>query len=296
MAAIRWHNGSIQPIAKVQGSSSYIDLMAKLSRTTPETRFPHDLPTDQEKKQYVLGRLQRLFNKFFGRSANAQTKILADMLRELKLSVQGHLPYRTCVTHAVVSLPDSIGLTEEELSDTLDNLGIRNSMAIPDTFDDLHSAAAAYAGLGHGLCETYLDAEQCRSEDDKLPEHSLLVIDFSNAALSMAIRRLQTYRNFGLGTKFVDAELEFASDQKKDKLFENIDERMRCFVRESNTELSMIILTGDKVLERQFKETLGEASGDVFTVEILQQSQKLEDGDLTTVFATAMGAAEVAKR
>ncbi|KAH7347077.1 hypothetical protein BKA66DRAFT_477785 [Pyrenochaeta sp. MPI-SDFR-AT-0127] len=50
-AAVRWHNGTLQPIAQVPGSSPYLQLMKQLSSTTRETRFPHNLPTTARKVQ-----------------------------------------------------------------------------------------------------------------------------------------------------------------------------------------------------------------------------------------------------
>jgi hypothetical protein len=48
-AAVRWLNGTLQPIVQIQGSPGYLELMNQLSRTKPQTRFPDDIPTTEGK-------------------------------------------------------------------------------------------------------------------------------------------------------------------------------------------------------------------------------------------------------
>jgi hypothetical protein len=102
--------------------------MKQLSSTTPETRFPRDIPTTIGRVQYVLNHLRRIINKFFGRPANRKTAILAGMLAQLKASVESALPSITPVTHAVMTSPDGMVLTDEEMDDVLDCLPIKDLM------------------------------------------------------------------------------------------------------------------------------------------------------------------------
>lgn len=129
-AAIRWHNGTVQSVAQVKGSPPYIELMKQLAYTTPDSRFPHDIPTTDGKVYYMIKRLQRIINKLLGRPANSQTSIIAAMVDELKTAVESASGER--VTHALVTSPDSIRLTTEEVGDALDYLKIQNVMKDPD--------------------------------------------------------------------------------------------------------------------------------------------------------------------
>lgn len=131
-AAVRWHNGTLQPVAQLQGSESYLQLMKQLSSTTPKTRFPDDIPTAVEKIQYILNHISRFINKMLHRPANRKTRILAEMVANLKESVESAImPFRP-ITHAVVTSPDGMDLTEWELNDVLDYLHIKNLMGAPD--------------------------------------------------------------------------------------------------------------------------------------------------------------------
>jgi hypothetical protein len=210
---IRWHNGTVQPVIRIQGSPSYVKLLKKLSYTTLQTRFPDDIQTTHGKVQYVLGRLQRISNKLVGVPANDQTAVFADMLKGLKIAVEDELPHKFRATHAVVTSPDSIRLTAEEIGDVLDFLHITNLMAEPD---ELYSASASYAGLSNGLCKTYSDPYTCAEEEHfNLPFERLLVVDFTDAALCVTLKGMRSYTSTGADAAFIDSDMQTWSPMKR---------------------------------------------------------------------------------
>lgn len=274
--------------------------MKQLSSTTPEIRFPDDIPTAAGKIRYILNHFCRFINKLLHRPANRKTRILAEMLVELKGSIESAIiPFRS-TTHAVVTSPDGMYLTEWEVNDVLDYLHIKNLMETPD---DLYSVSAAFAGTGHGLCKGYTDIYKCEVEEEfDFSAQSVLNVDFSDQALRMTIKRMSTYK-FGAGPAVIDTKLAYIeglNDKSKETLFQKIREEMREFVQNQRQKVTMILLTGTRVSDRRFKETLKDALGNLVATEVLAEIDEslVQDGsnDMYEIFATAKGAAEVAKR
>jgi hypothetical protein len=240
---------------------------------------------------YAFDHIRRFINKLFGRRANRKTAIFAEMLAKLEASVASALPSLASVTHAVVTSPDGICLTDSEMDDVLDYLHMKNLMEAPDR---LYTLSAAFAGTGHGLCKEYTKLYRCEVEDH---------LDFSNQALRMTTKRMQTYKAFGGGEAVLDTQLGFVEglgDKESDMLFKRIGEKIRSFAQSRRRKITMILLTGSRVGEHRFKETLRNALEDIVTSQAIRDFDRSFFDDvgleIHTVFATAKGAAEVAKR
>ncbi|KAH7074165.1 hypothetical protein FB567DRAFT_191053 [Paraphoma chrysanthemicola] len=296
--AIRWHNGTIQHVARVEGSQPYLDLMKDLSLTTPTTRFPDDIPATHDRVQYVMNALQRMVNKFVGFPANKQTRIIGEMLQKLKVLVEQASPSGQRVTHAVVTSPDSMRLTAEEISDVLDYLRIKNLMQEPD---ELYSTSAAYAGYNHGLCKSYTNPYVCDKEQAfDLPLERVLAVDFSDDALRITIKGMKSCTDMGADAALIDSELGFAKGSSEDDmgiLFMKIRAQVREYVGRYRPRITVIILTGTRVGEERFRQMLREGLAGLVDREVLVEALAVgDDTELDHVFATARGAAEIAKR
>ncbi|PVH92049.1 hypothetical protein DM02DRAFT_733904 [Periconia macrospinosa] len=301
-AAIRYHNKTIQSVIQVQGSPAYLSLMLDLSHTTQHTRFPDEIPTRRGKLEYVRARLQRLANKALGRPANAQTAVMAEMITQLKTGVEDTLSAGTSragITHAVISSPDSIHLTSEELGDVLDYLKVTNAMAEPD---DLFAASAAYAGFGHGLCATYTNPDVCGYEEYNLPYQRILHLDFTDKALTTTIKGLKKWMSWGVDASVIVAELGYEhnndDDGPSDLFFDRIRDHIRNFTISTKYRITELIFTGTRVGDQRFKDAVSAALRDLVaddTMKTLDDAFRAHD-EPDFVFATAKGAAEVAKR
>lgn len=113
--AIRFHNGTYQHIALIKGKSSYNSLLRSLA-TGPQNRVLDQIPSNWEKLRYMKMCTQRLLNKFLGRHATSETAILAEMISMLKTTAEDSLGGGN-VAAAVLSSPDRIRLTDEEVTD-----------------------------------------------------------------------------------------------------------------------------------------------------------------------------------
>jgi hypothetical protein len=312
-AALRLHDGNYQTIARIEGTPSYTSLLKRFA-SGPQNRIPHDIPSEREKWRYFKNRTQRLLNKLIGRPANPETAILADLISMLKTEAETTLGDGQKVTAAVLSSPDRIGLTAEEITDVFDYLQIRNLMAEPDTFENLHATSSAYAGFGMGLCKQYTDPYACEREEVHFRDHWLLHLDFAPDSLSGTIKSLQSVRDGLVHEAFIDTALGLGRlDELNERAALETDEeraywtavtnRIRGLVLSLKPKITQFILTGPSASDPRFKTVVMDALRDLVAesaIEILDGDGKYgKEGTNAApdvVFATAKGAAEFAKR
>lgn len=111
------------------------------------------------------------------------------------------------VAAAVLSSPDQLKLTAEEIPDVFDYLGVRNLMAEPDTLEDLYAISAAYAALGMVLCGHYTDPYACEREEYRFPTQRLLLLDFTPESLSGTMMSLKSAKDGSAEETFIDLDL-----------------------------------------------------------------------------------------
>ncbi|KAH0548141.1 hypothetical protein GP486_008130 [Trichoglossum hirsutum] len=300
-------------IAHIDGRPSYNLLLHRLA-TGPQNRIPDHIPSTWGKLRYLQKRAQRILNKSLGRPATPETAILADLISTLKAETEAALGSGQQVTAAVLSSPDRIKLTDEEITDVFDYLGIRNLMAEPDTLDDLYATSSAYAGFGMGLCEQYTDAYACEREESHFRTQRLLHLDFAPDNLSGTIKSLKSARDGSVEEAFIDPELGLGrldglnkiprmGPEEEETYWLAVTDRIRTLVQSFKPQITQLILTGSSASDPRFKAAVKDAlSGLVAegTLKILDEegkdSKERKDKDLDLVFATAKGAAEFAKR
>ena len=222
------------------------------------------------------------------------------MLSELKIQVESVLKDGRKVTAAVLSSPDLVSLSGEEITDALDYLSITNLMAKPDTLEDLYASSAAYAGLGMGLCEHYTDPYVCEQEDNQIyPSTRLLHLDFSPESLCVTIRWIKSAKESKFNESIIDHDLGLErSYVLKDVYWDAVRSRIRRLVQSFGVRITQVILTGSSASDQRFKAVVREALKDWTTVGAFDMmEQQGLDGELSMLlYATARGAAEFAKR
>jgi hypothetical protein len=221
------------------------------------------------------------------------------MLSQLKAESESFLEHNSHISRAVLSSLDAAILSTEEISDVFDYLQMQNLMVQPDGRYRFYDASAAYAGFNRGLCQSYTKPYECQEEELKFSSEVLLHLDFSDAALSMTRIKLTKAMNWGPTRAFVIPDLGFAAvEQRKQALFEEIGERIRIFVQNYIPQITSLILTGTAASDQRFVDAVKGALLDLISVETMESFiihvNTASDTDL--IFATAKGAAEVAKR
>ncbi|TVY18190.1 hypothetical protein LARI1_G003133 [Lachnellula arida] len=310
-AVVRLHDGAYQRIALIKGDASYTTLLRRLA-TGPENRTPDHFDSNWKKLQYVKARTQRHLNKLLGRPATSETAILATMVSALYNETQTWLGGDQPIAAAVLSSPDRIRLTDEEINDVFDYLKLKNLMAEPDSLEDLYATSAAYAGYGLGLCTTYTDAYACEREEWRFPFQYVLHVDFNRESLSATIKRLQSARDGSVAAAFVDPDLGHAREEARLALapesdgelyWASVSTRIRELVMSFKPGITELLLTGTSATDARFKAALRDALHDIVGEDVLAVFDSdgnnvfnKDEWKATFDFATARGAAEVAKR
>jgi hypothetical protein len=233
----------------------------------------------------------------------------------LKIETEAALGDGQKVTAAVLSSPDRIRLTAEEITDVFDYLRIRNLMAEPDTFENLHATSSAYAGFGMGLCKQYTDPYACERDEVHFRYHWLLHLDFAPDSLSGTIKSLQSVRDGSVREAFIDTALGLGrldelnertaleTEEEERAYWTAVTNRIRGIVLSLKPKITQLILTGPSASDPRFKVVVMDALRDL----VAESALEILDGDgkygkegteaaPDLVFATAKGAAEFAKR
>ena len=247
-ASIRSHDHSYQSTAHVEGQPAFLALMQRYA-TGPQNRVSiDDAASYWDKVRYLKGRTQRILNKAIGRPATVETAILADVVAKPKVQIEDTLTEGNKVTTAVLSSPDRIRLTEEEISDVFDYLKITNLMSIPDDLEYVYATSAAFAGFGFGLCRNYTDPYACGREERYFPLQRLLHIDFTLDGLSGTIKWLNSARNGPVDKTFIDINLGLGGRNAypggEEMYWTAVRDSIRTLVKSYRPRISQLILTG----------------------------------------------------
>ncbi|KAE8454631.1 hypothetical protein EG329_000254 [Mollisiaceae sp. DMI_Dod_QoI] len=304
--AIRHNNGSYETVSKISGSEPYVSLMQELIQPANFTPDGKRIPDGMSWQDWILWRAKRRMNKTLGRPAAPQVAGLSIMVSQLLEAAQAKLGEK--VKAAVLSQPDALTLTDEEVDDIFDHLGIKNLMSDKrdPLFSQLFATSVAYAGYGKGLCGNYTDVYGCETEEYFFPSKWTLFLDYSQESLSGGFGHVQDARMFRVQLKFVEPSLgcrHLSDYTDEDMYWTKVTSRIREFVMSTRREVQELVLTGESVSDQRFHTALRNAlaefssgRGSVVFLgrEMLEMLEEIEQLDF--LFATAKGAAEFAKR
>ncbi|EPE31942.1 hypothetical protein GLAREA_12024 [Glarea lozoyensis ATCC 20868] len=339
-ASIKYNNGTIIPIAKINGLPQYITLM-KVFATGPVQRISSGIEppfrgdeSDMNEHYKILGlwawyHVKRHVNKFFFRPASPDVRILAEMISKLRVEVETHLGVK--MRGASLSSPVGVHLNDWEIKDVFDFLGMEDLIKDkhnPVFFSRLVSMSAAMAGYGRGLCVTYTDPYQCRTEESRLPSYRVLHLDYNKQALSGTFNRVSDVRNTLFDNYFADLELgseqlhqnpaeegeegedldtlsrlrrffgylevDQNREKWKDHLF-TLTMRIQQFL--GSQKVDTLLMTGESATEPRFIQAVKNALSDRASLQVMSQLEEINsETSERSLYATSMGAAEFAKR
>lgn len=310
---MRLHDGTSHHIALFEGDAFYTALLRRFA-TGPMIRTPGNLDTYWKKLQYLKSRAQRLSNKLVGRPATPETAILASMVVKLLEATQTWLGDTQAIVAAVLSSPDRIRLTDEEIGDIFDYLKLQYLMDEPRSLYGLYATSAAYAGYGKGLCRTYTDAYACEHEESQFTPQRMLHLDLNSQPLSGTIKTLQSSSDGSVDATFVDPDLGLGREDALpdgEQYWTAVSHRIRELVQSSISNrvymphLTELLLTGPSAANGRFQSAVRAALHDLVDDENVlallrarNEAVKKNQEELQSLFtfATARGAAEIAKR
>ncbi|KAI9785905.1 MAG: hypothetical protein M1839_008171 [Geoglossum umbratile] len=300
-AAISYPNGTIVNVAKIDASSSYQEMMSRLSLDS--SRHLH--PPYNSLKDYFRDRprqLAREARKAAGLPATSDVGELAQLILSLRSSVETYLSGRK-ISGAVATIPHLPALYQEDLEDAFEYAGLIYIPYYPYWFGGVfYETAAVYAANGFGLCSDYKDPVSCDHERKNPPHQprneNVLCVSYTRGMLA------STWASEGMGFAFpasegpIVADLSLGWDKRdenpreeyywagvRDAIIKPVLEANKYIPRETNK----ILLHGDCALDESFRKVLEEAVESVLP-------KKTDIFELDPVYSAGRGAAEMAKQ
>lgn len=172
--------------------------------------------------------------------------------------------------------------------------------------------SAAYAGYGRGLCANYTDSYACEREEWLFPSQDILHVDFNRESLSCTIKSLRTATDGLVDAAFIDPNLGFSREDARlaispetdsTRYWATISARIRELVISYKLPITKVLLTGTSAANIHFRAALRDALHGIITQDMLDVLDSDDDKATSSdemknlfEFATARGAAEIAKR
>ncbi|KAF2456045.1 hypothetical protein BDY21DRAFT_54994 [Lineolata rhizophorae] len=309
-AAVRFHNGTIAPVARVVGSLEYQELMFHLADDPPS--WPLN-PWERLKDE--LRKAKRRLNKSRGLPATPEVGTLSSMIEALRNETESFLGHN--VTSVVVSVPSLPTLRQghEHIEDVQDAVEYAGLEALRPELEEIQ---AGFAGYGLGLCKHYVDIEACYRErlDMKMSDVLALSYDRYSLTLSRTLlttplrQRVQAHfaGDWSLGRQVLDTDLYWRAHPTE--YWGTIGE----FIYNKGTyrrpeSIDVVLLLGECAADPDFIEVLQDVfrgSGRMtspYYSHVLSGTASLggqtNQGRLSandTLYMAAKGAAEIAKR
>ncbi|KLJ11902.1 hypothetical protein EMPG_12955 [Blastomyces silverae] len=317
-AAIRYHNGSVENLARVDGDEDFQALMRKLAAGPPALDCSSGDLSRWQKFLCWKSHLQRNRNKSRGLPATPDVGTLAALFDALRLAVDDKLGQGSCTTRVLFTLfPWLPGLTSEDFLDAVDYTGLE-LIASPYGPDSVSEVSAASGAMDYGVCRNYTDVYGCLDEElYTLPYRQRLFLSFTNASLTA----INTYFRSAFVPNPTSRQVRF--DLGRASCPEDADadaDAQRIYWRQIRDTIvkvglegielpSALLLVGEHAADAMFQRTLDEALRDMFPthrgdVDGLRWSlekrgreqNSREASSLDYAFLAARGAAGFAKR
>lgn len=292
-AAISFSNGTTIAIGKIMASDGYNEVLARLSLDSSQHPSPpyenlgdswDDMP-----RQYL-----RKARKAIGRPASSDVGVLADMISQLRTSVEARVGP---VLSAGVTIPHLVAIYDEDLRDAFEYLGLQYT----DFYDGfpghhmLYETSAAYAGYGFGLCDDYQDSLACHNQESQLNDTVAMAILYTRTALTLSLSIVKSaYSLWEPSYRYlVDFELGYgmSNGDDDDGYWGEVRKRLGQIMTANPyyKRPEKVLLMGDCIGVERFQRQLLEVLGDQMEdpPEILRS-----DSDVVA----AVGIAELAKR
>jgi hypothetical protein len=187
---------------------------------------------------------------------------------------------------------------------------LQHLMDKPKSLYQLYAKSAAYAGYVKGLCHTYIDAYACEREESELPYQRLLHLDLNSETLSETLKILRSTCDGSVDSSFIDPKLGFRGevDDTGEQYLTAVSGRIRDLVKSLQRaympHVTELLLSGPHAANKRFHEAIRAAFQDLDADKRVLASLGHGNGSLIDQeewqslfrFATARGAAEIAKR
>lgn len=259
--------------------------------------FQSSLPRDVSRRyRCTMRSLQRSSRRMLGLPASRDAAILSEFISRVRSAIKAET--LAPVTSIAPAFPQLSHSQEEDVREALSFAGLTSTRLRGDHAGTImyQDANAAYAGLGHGLCESRSSSSDCQSA---AKDQSVLYFNFDNSSFSVGAMTLknafQEHRTYVCGS---DTTLGWwdlpVYEIPRAKYWARIHEMILNVLATMPIPPNRIVLLGEHGADEEFKEVVKAATWEKFEfdVELMLQTVKKEDiGSLT-----ARGAAELGWR
>ncbi|EEH07718.1 predicted protein [Histoplasma capsulatum G186AR] len=291
-AVIRYHNGSSVNVAKIDASMEYRSLMEQLSENGRQRALPGRSDSGWDEPGHLGDSSQRRLQAAL---PDLDISALSSLISQLKAETERLLGHS--IHSVAISSPGYIQLSEAEIAQAIEHLGLKN---IASDYD-LAVTSSEYAGYSFGIFTIPTTVDPCEQTPRQQTEpETVLHLDYTEAALSGSTSSstpqdtIPRRRTDGV---FADWNLGLSKRPRfieEEAYWDLLWRRIRTETEKSERKLTGVIMTGDAIFSgsRFLEVALDALRGLVEPSAVLQAPEHTPD----LVFAAARGAAEFAKR
>ena len=258
---------------------------------------------------------KRRLNKLVGRPSTPFVGTLASLIQPLLTAAQSKHPSLT-LTRALITVPETPGLTDADFSDAMDYLGLTLLITNKHVASAPPELSAAYAGSGHGLCMHYPVIDTCEDEEADMPTAHILALSLTHHTFSASYTYTRTaYRSvlessatrFDLGLDHLPSSNPFPYPNPPPTDALNPDAHYWAQIAHTIVEigrtalrpLATVLLLGEDASNADFirtaQEALRELLPEASAEEVAAMVRVPTDGE-GPLYLAAKGAAEFGKR
>ncbi|KAK6537221.1 hypothetical protein TWF694_011418 [Orbilia ellipsospora] len=305
-AAVKFDNGSIIDVAKINGNAEYLSLM---KRKAEEVSKPPWEDTIWEKVKRIVRRLTRYFNNLRSLPSTDEARVIANMLEPLIKATGSILGSQKHITGVAVSLPYFPFYPAVSMINNVKDAGEYLGIKVLRSLDEFE---VAYAAEGLGLCESYRDFKDCETEEYWMPARDVLGISFNAASVAVSCSRNTVARSGYRSFSIQEPSLGYNGNQTRptrseedywDQLHDLIVKAVMTELVEYEWSPDVLLLFGDaveaatdnlvEVIERSLRTLFPEYFGELNIETRIPQYRK--NGN-DYIFPLSRGAAEFARR
>ncbi|KAJ5976549.1 hypothetical protein N7481_010256 [Penicillium waksmanii] len=283
--SLRHPDGSFEDVGRIEGDSSYLEMIKRLSSHAASHPSPpyaswDDMWSDTPRQGW------RSLRKKMGLAASPDVQVISELVKKLlALCESAFLPY------VIISYPGITALYKEDINDVAEYLSLPKLTG----FYNVHpwEVYAAFAGHGLGLCEHSEDKDRCKDEGVHLPIYETLLVQYTDQAILLHTTRLQTAVDvdYGASDPHVKASFELGANSNADELASRVLEFVYQFMWPWYTgqlvpDELLVIMTG--ITDQTIQEAIREAAE-----RVVPKTQILASN---SEFVASRGSAELAWR
>jgi hypothetical protein len=241
--------------------------------------------------------LERSSRQLLGLPASRDAAILSTFMKKVRVAMEMELG--TPVTSIAPAFPQLSPYVRDDVEEAMSFAGFTSTRVHTGHRDTLvyEESSAAYAGLGHGLCEAWWNQPDCRSSSDWNKYKSVVYFNFDNSSFAVGAMNLQNaFHDQAIYSHRVDTELGWWNlpvfEVPRAKFWMQIQEMILDVLGPVSRPPNQIILMGEHGADAEFKEVVEAAMWEKFEFEVgsmLSTVAKEDAGRLAARGAAALG-------